>query len=245
MREDMNRVETQMESTGAAEESVLKARVGELTHDLEMSIFCMASLAESREAAAGYHVRRTREYVALLADALQGEAGFEDYLTSQRIELLKMAAPLHDIGKVAIADRILLKKGPLNRTEWEEMKRHTTYGRDALLRAEQDFGTSSFLEMARVIAYSHHERWDGKGYPEAKIGEEIPPAGRIMALADVYDALISRRVYKGACSHREAVEKISRERGAHFDPVVVDAFLQREQAFLAVARRFADADTAV
>jgi len=241
----MNMDKGQMEITGGAAEPELEARVRELTHDLEMSIFCMASLAESREATAGYHVRRTREYVALLAEELQGQAGFDDDLTPQRIELLKMAAPLHDIGKVAISDRILLKKGPLNRTEWEEMKRHTTYGRDALLRAEQDFGTSSFLAMARLIAYSHHERWDGKGYPEALLGEAIPVAGRIMALADVYDALISRRVYKSACSHKEAVEKIRRERGAHFDPAVVDAFLQREQDFLTVARRFPDADTAV
>ncbi len=241
----MNSDEGRAESGTLECDGQIGTQVRELTHDLETAIFCMASLAESRETAGGYHVRRVREYVVLLAGVLKQAPGFDDYLTPRRIQQLRLAAPLHDIGKVAIPDRILLKKGPLNRTEWEEMKRHTLYGRDALSQAEQDFGGSGFLEMAKLIAYSHHERWDGKGYPEAIPGTLIPMAGRIMALADVYDALISRRVYRGPCSHGEAVEKIRRERGAHFDPAVVDAFLQQEQAFLAVARRFADPDTRV
>ena len=211
-----------------------------LRHDLEAAIHGMVSLAEHREAGGGGHIRRIGEYAMLLARALSGRPPYDHWLTPRRIELLRLAAPLHDIGKMAIPDRILLKGGPLNRTEWEEMKRHTQYGRDALQRAEAAFGGSDFLEVARIIAYTHHERWDGRGYPEGLVAEEIPVPGQIMALADVYDALISVRVYRSAVSHREAVDRIRRERGAHFAPAVVDAFLEQEAAFQEVVQRFSD-----
>jgi len=226
-------------------EELVQERTRELNHSLDMAIYCMASLAETRDTETGYHVRRTQEYVRILAEKLQEHAEFSEYLTVQRIELMYKASPLHDIGKVAIPDHILLKQGPLNRTEWDEMKRHTVYGRSALDQAEREFGPSEFLQLARTIAYSHHERWDGKGYPEALLGEEIPIPGRIMALADVYDTLISKRVYKSACSHQEAVEKIRAERGAHFDPQVADAFLACKEMFLEVARRYGDEYTSV
>ena len=226
-------------------EALVQERTRELNHSLDMAIYCMASLAETRDTETGYHVRRTQEYVKILAEKLQEHADFSEYLTARRIELIYKAAPLHDIGKVAIPDRILLKQGPLNRTEWEEMKRHTIYGRDALDHAEREFGPSEFLQLARTIAYSHHERWDGKGYPEAQLSKEIPIPGRIMALADVYDALISKKVYKSACSHQDAVEKIRAERGTHFDPRIVDAFLACEGMFLEVAHRYGDEYTSV
>ncbi len=226
--------------TGCATDVSVEERARVLAHDLEAAIHCVASLVKGREIGRGQHVRRIQEYAGLLAEALADVEFYRDYLTPRRIRLLRLVAPLHDIGKVAIPDRILLKGGPLNRTEWEEMKRHTHYGRDAMERAERDFGGSEFLEMARLVAYTHHERWDGRGYPEGLLGEEIPVPGRIMALADVYDALVSERVYRGAVSHREAVDRIRRERGAHFAPEVVDAFLEREEAFREVIERLPD-----
>ncbi len=217
----------------------------ELSRRLDLTIYCMASLAEARDRSTVNHVRRIQNYVRILADKLQCNPKFSPSLSAEAIELLYRAAPLHDIGKIAIPERILLKQGPLNRSEWEEMKRHTIYGRDALVRTEQEFGPEPFLEIARDIAYTHHERWDGQGYPEGLVGEEIPIAGRLMALADVYDALISQRVYKSAYPHNEAVEKIRKERGTHFDPEVVDAFVDKESAFFEVASRFGDEYTSV
>ena len=220
-------------------------QVVELSRTLDLTIYCMASLAEARDRSTVNHVRRTQNYVRILAEKLRTHPDYGPSLTEDEIELLFRAAPLHDIGKIAIPERILLKQGPLNRNEWEEMKRHTIYGRDALLRTEQEFGAEPFLERARDIAYTHHERWDGQGYPEGLLSKEIPISGRLMALADVYDALISTRVYKIAYPHEEAVEKIRKERGSHFDPEVVDAFVDTESAFREVASRFGDEYTSV
>jgi response regulator RpfG family c-di-GMP phosphodiesterase len=151
------------------------------------------------------------------------------------------SAPLHDIGKVGVADRILLKPDKLTDEEFAEMKKHPTLGRDALLRAEQMLGsTSSFLQLAREIAYSHHEKWDGTGYPDGVQGDAIPLPGRIMAIADVYDALISKRCYKPAFSHEKAVEIICEGRGKHFDPDLVDAFVACADEFREIASRFKD-----
>lgn len=241
----MNQITAELRSENSQPdlEQLVRERTREFDHSLDMAVYCMASLAETRETGNGYHIRRTQEYVRILAQRLSREPEFSDYLSSTRIDLMCRACPLHDIGKVAIPDRILLKQGPLNRTEWEEMKRHTIYGRDAIDRTQKEFGSSEFLRMVGEIAYTHHERWDGRGYPAALAGPEIPIPGRIMALADVYDALVSKRVYKSAYSHREAVEKIRAERGTQFDPQVVDAFLSSEGEFRDTLARYPDPDS--
>jgi putative two-component system response regulator len=156
--------------------------------------------------------------------------------------LLCKSAPLHDIGKVAVRDGILLKPAPLTEPEMAEMKRHTLYGRDAIMACEERLGTESFLRLAREIAYTHHERWDGTGYPQGLKAEQIPICGRLMALADVYDALISKRVYKAPVPHTQAVTTIAEGRAMHFDPDLVAAFLELREEFRSVALRFADHD---
>jgi putative two-component system response regulator len=155
--------------------------------------------------------------------------------------LLYKSAPLHDIGKVGVPDRILLKPGKLNADEFEIMKTHTTLGRDAILNAEKEMGVQvEFLTFAKEIAYSHQEKWDGSGYPQGLRGTQIPISARLMAVADVYDALISRRVYKEPMPHEQAVAIIEQTRGKHFDPDVVDAFLEIQDAFNAIAIAFSD-----
>ncbi len=157
--------------------------------------------------------------------------------------MLFKSAPLHDIGKVGIPDAILLKPGRLSPEEFEIMKTHTTLGRQAIEHAEQLLGMQvDFLSMSKDIAQSHQEKWDGSGYPQQLAGDAIPLSARLMALADVYDALISRRIYKPAMSHAQAAEIIVAGRGQHFDPDVVDAFLAIQDEFQAIARRFSDAE---
>jgi putative two-component system response regulator len=182
--------------------------------------------------------------VRVLADRLRDHPRFEEVLTEEHVDLLYKSAPLHDIGKVGVPDSILLKPGRLTEEEFEVMKLHTIYGRDAIRAAEgklEDLPSQSFLRFAREIAYSHQEKWDGTGYPEGLSGDDIPFSARLMALADVYDALISRRVYKPAFTHEEAVRIIGEGRGSHFDPDLVDAFLEAEQEFREIAQQYADA----
>ncbi|MBN4065478.1 HD domain-containing protein, partial [Desulfocapsa sp. AH-315-G09] len=189
----------------------------------------MAVLAETRDNETGKHIMRTQHYVRVLAEQLIKAGKYRDYLDAARINLLFKSAPLHDIGKVGIADSILLKPGKLTEEEFAVMKKHTSYGRDAIVKAEQEIGVGSsttFLTMAREIAYTHHEKWNGQGYPEGICGDAIPLSGRLMAVADVYDALISKRVYKEAFSHEKAVAIIIDGRGEHFDPELVDAFIE-------------------
>ena len=177
----------------------VKERTRELTLTQDVTILSLASLAETRDNETGGHIRRTQNYVRLLAEELITHPKFVGVLDDNTVNLLYKSAPLHDIGKVGVPDRILLKPGKLTDDEFEEMRKHTTLGRDAILNAEKGFGEnieSSFLSYAREIAYTHHEKWDGSGYPTGISGENIPVSGRLMALADVYDALISKRVYK-------------------------------------------------
>ncbi|MCP4694711.1 MAG: HD domain-containing protein, partial [Desulfobacterales bacterium] len=188
----------------------------------------------------GGHIKRTQEYVMVLAKQLQKRPGFENQLDNEYIELLYYCAPLHDIGKVGVQDKILLKPGKLNDEEYEEMKKHTVYGRDAIMSAEENLGEKAFFHVARNVVYAHHEKWDGSGYPEHLKGEEIPLFGRIMAVADVYDALISKRVYKPPMSHTKAVQIIVADKGEYFDPDIVDAFLEVEDRFLEIARKYLD-----
>jgi putative two-component system response regulator len=161
-------------------------------------------------------------------------------LTDEVIDLLYKSAPLHDIGKVGVADSILLKPGKLTDEEFAEMKNHTIYGRNALKIAEEKLGNNSFMKYARRIAYTHHEKWDGSGYPNGLKGEEIPVSGRLMAIADVYDALISKRVYKQPFSHAKAMDIITKDSGTHFDPEMVENLLAIEDEFLQIASSLAD-----
>jgi putative two-component system response regulator len=222
-------------------EDEVRRRTRELSSIQDVTIMAMSSLAETRDNETGNHIRRTQNYVKALALQLQPHPRFSSYLSAEQIELLYKSAPLHDIGKVGIPDSILLKPGRLDPAEFEIMKTHTTLGRDAILAAENLLDSpNSFLQCAREIALSHQEKWDGSGYPEGLQGDAIPISARLMALADVYDALISRRVYKAPMSHEQAFKIITDGRGTHFDPDIVDAFLAIAEDFRAIERRFSD-----
>ncbi|MES2261546.1 MAG: HD domain-containing phosphohydrolase [Pseudomonadota bacterium] len=213
----------------------------ELTQMVDAVIWAMASLAETRDYETANHIHRVQRYVAALARQLLGHKRFADELSEHTISLLYKAAPLHDIGKVGIPDAILLKPGRLTAEEFEQMKLHTVYGRDAIADVERHLGfTNTFLRYAREIAYSHQEKFDGSGYPQGLSGDAIPVSARLMAVADVYDALISRRVYKPAFTHETAIELIRQGSGEHFDPDVVDAMLMAEDQFMAIAAQFQD-----
>jgi adenylate cyclase len=217
-----------------------RERAHELAMIQEATIESMSSLVETRDPETGGHIKRTQNYIRLLAEYLKNLPRFSAVLNDETIDLLCKSAPLHDIGKVGVSDKILLKPGKLTEQEFEEMKQHTIYGRDAILSAEKKLGKISFLRFAREIAYTHHERWDGSGYPEGLRGEQIPVAGRLMALVDSYDALTSKRVYKAQLSHEEAVQIIIEGKGSHFDPDVVDAFLKVKENFRQIALEYAD-----
>jgi putative two-component system response regulator len=211
----------------------------------DVTIMAMASLAETRDNETGNHIRRTQRYVRVLAEKLKSHGKFAAYLSDSMIEQLYKSAPLHDIGKVGIPDHILLKPGKLTAQEFEIMKTHTTLGRDAILAAEKLIDTpSTFLEIAREIAYGHQEKWDGSGYPQGLSGEQIPISARLMAVADVYDALISERPYKTPFTHEAAVELITKGANAHFDPDVVAAFVELAGEFKAIADELKDAAVA-
>ena len=201
----------------------------------------MASLAETRDNETGNHIRRTQNYVQALAIQLRDEGKFPENLSDKNIEILYKSAPLHDIGKVGIPDHILLKPGKLTPEEFEIMKTHAKLGGDAIMASEQLLESpDSFLQCAREIAYSHQEKWDGSGYPEGLKAEQIPVSARLMAIADVYDALISRRVYKEPMPHEKAVEIIRQGRGSHFDPEMLDTFLAIDTVFYSIAHRYSD-----
>jgi putative two-component system response regulator len=204
-----------------------------------LTIFSMAKLAESRDQETGAHLERIREYCRVVADSLSRQKRFRDQMDGDYVQLIYMTSPLHDIGKVGIPDRILLKTGPLSREEFEIMKQHTIVGSRTLEAAASAHPEARFLGMARDIARSHHERFDGSGYPDGLAGESIPLCGRIVALADVYDALTTKRVYKPAFRHEKARAIILQESGTHFDPDVVAAFLDNEDRFVEIRDQFA------
>ena len=220
----------------------LEAEIERRTRDIstmqEASIMAMGALAEMRDDDTGRHLQRAKLYIKELAEYLGQRKKFAAILTPDKINNIIISSPLHDIGKIGIPDEILLKPGPLTPEEYEVMKKHTVLGRDALLRAEKMMGgAENFLSCAREIAYSHHEKWDGSGYPQGLAGEEIPLAARLMAVVDAYDALTSERVYKKAVSHEKAVAIIKADSGSHFDPDVVDAFLALKERFREISRR--------
>ena len=218
-------------------------RTEELRISQEVTMVALASLAETRDNETGNHILRTQHYVLALATHLRDHARFSAALSEEVVDRVFKAAPLHDIGKVGIPDRILLKPGRLDADEFEIMKTHTTLGRDAIENAQRRVGVSvPLLEVAKEIALSHQEKWDGSGYPEGLAGEASPLSARLMAVADVYDALISRRVYKAPMSHEQAAAIIVAGAGQHFDPDISDAFVALEQQFRTISTRFDDQD---
>jgi putative two-component system response regulator len=224
-------------------ELVLRVKAGERLLSLEtrdLLIFALAKLAESRDMDTGAHLERVRTYSRLIAEQLSKMPKYRQYVNADFVRLIYLTSPLHDIGKVAVPDTVLLKPGPLTHEEFEIMKMHTVHGAATLDAALKEFPSARYLRMARDIAASHHEWFDGSGYPRGLAGEKIPLCGRIVALADVYDALTSRRVYKDAYSHEKAKAIVLQARGTHFDPDVVDAFLANEQKFCQVQKQLAD-----
>lgn len=221
-------------------EDAVKQRTIQLELTQEITFESMGTLAEYRDPETGGHIKRTKNYIRVLAEKLKNHPKFSAFLSRENIEKLYKSAPLHDIGKVGIPDHILLKPGKLTGEEFDIMKEHTIYGRDAFKHAEKKLGKNSFLHLALEMAESHQEKWDGSGYPNGWPGEQIPISGRLMAVADVYDALISKRIYKKALSHSIAVRIIQEGRGRHFDPDIVDAFMESTEDFRKIALRHAD-----
>lgn len=222
-------------------EEEVKKRIKELLSVQDITILTLASLAETRDTDTGNHLKRTQHYIKILALALKEHPKFKEYLSEDEIETLFRTAPLHDIGKVGIADKILLKPGILSDAEFEIMKTHTVLGKEAIEHAEEEAGAEAdFLKRAKEIAYCHHENYDGSGYPLGLRGEDIPVSARLMALADVYDALTSRRIYKEAMAHDKAVAIIKEESGFKFDPDIVDALLKSEDKFFEISKKYSD-----
>jgi len=238
----MKRVRDYLKDQNELLEAEVQRRTQEVVAVQEVTILAMASLAETRDNDTGNHIRRTQFYVKALAEKLRHHPRFSHFLdVDKTIDLLFQVAPLHDIGKVGIPDNILLKPGPFTEEEFEIMKTHCKLGRNSIVAAEQRLGVElPFLSFAKEVAYSHQEKWDGTGYPEGLSGDDIPISGRLMAIADVYDALISQRIYKEGMSHEKAVGIIVEGKASHFDPDVVDAFIEIIDEMVQIAKRYED-----
>ncbi len=244
------RVRTQLEAKqvrvwlndqNVALEAEVEWRMVENDLTQRVSIRALAHLAETRDPETGNHILRTQGYVQRMAEGLRLHPRFTTILNQHYIDLLTKSAPLHDIGKVGIPDNILQKPGPLTPQEWEIMKTHAKLGSDAIEQAEADIEKPlDFLVLAKEIAHWHHEKWNGSGYPDGLAGESIPISARLMAVADVFDALITKRVYKPAMSYLEAGDIIVEGRGKHFDPDMVDAFLAGFDDFVSIAKSYQD-----
>lgn len=238
----LKHVENELRSLNHNLDATVQERTQELALTQDVTILCLAGLAETRDPETGRHLDRTRHYVRALAEHLREHTRFSEHLSEQAIHRAFKSAPLHDIGKVGVPDAVLLKPGRLTPEEFEQIKVHPILGGDALRIAEGQLGFNSFLTMAKEIAYYHHERWDGRGYPYGLSGDDIPWSARLMALADVYDALTSKRPYKEPWTHDQARAEIVKNRGAQFDPDVVDAFIAVEHKFIEFARTYAEPD---
>jgi putative two-component system response regulator len=215
----------------------------ESTHAQRVALLAVATLAELRESDTESHLMRVQRYIKVLVEKLQSHPAFAATLTPEYVRVLWASALMYDMGTVGIPDRILLKPGRLSPDEVAIMRTHTSLGHDAIVRAEKTLGQPApLLAIAKELTLSHHEKWDGKGYPRGLSGTQIPVSARIVAVADVYDALISNKVYKQGIAHDAAVQVIFSERGAHFDPDVVDAFIEVSPEFAAIAARLADTD---
>jgi putative two-component system response regulator len=216
-------------------------RVEEIAAIQDVTIHVVTSLAETRDSETGNHIRRTQLYVKELAEKLSLHPNYAAVLTESEIKLIYKSAPLHDIGKIGIPDAILLKPGRFTPEEFEIMKSHTTLGYQTIKQAEQLLGVNvGFLRIAKEITLSHQEKWDGSGYPQGLAGNEIPLSARLMAVADVYDALISRRVYKGEVQHEEALDIMREGRGTHFDPDILDVFMDNHEIMKSIAIMLTD-----
>ncbi len=222
------------------EERRLKEKTRQQLATQEAMLETIANITETRDTETGGHIRRTQSYVKALAEHIRSNPAFSAIIDEAYIENLYLSAPLHDLGKVGVPDHILLKPARLTEEEFEEIKKHTQYGKRVIDAAQNKLGDTSFLRLAGEMAFSHHEQWDGNGYPEGLSGEKIPLSGRIMAIADVYDAIISWRPYKDSLSHEEAVAFILARRGSHFDPQLIDAFSEIHGTFKAIAGQFSD-----
>jgi putative two-component system response regulator len=225
------------------DELLVRLRTGERILSLEtreVAIFTMAKLAESRDPETGRHLERVQNYCRMLAEWFKLNGKGEYKVSTEFVEMVYHTSPLHDIGKVGIPDAILLKPGRLNDREFEVMKRHTTVGADALGAAVEQFPDADFLRIARDIAAAHHERFDGSGYPLGLVGQNIPLAARIVSLADVYDALTSKRVYKATYGHEISRAIIQEESGAQFDSEIVTAFLETEPEFVKIREQYSE-----
>lgn len=217
-------------------ELLARMKIGERILSIEtrdVAIFAMAKLAESRDPETGEHLERIRTYSQILAHDLAADPDFKEPMSPDFPRMIYLTSPLHDIGKVGIPDCVLLKPGRLSDREFDIMKTHTTIGASTLEAALKTYPGVSYLQVARNIALTHHERWDGSGYPRGLRGKNIPLCGRIVAVADVYDALTSKRVYKPAYTHDVAKSMILDEEGKHFDPQLIRAFRRCEEKFLA------------
>ncbi|MCD4831097.1 MAG: HD domain-containing protein [Anaerohalosphaeraceae bacterium] len=215
-------------------EQIVQQRTEQIQQTRDTAVFVLASLAESRDPETGEHLERIRSYCHILAEELRENSIYSEWIDDEFIENLYRSSPLHDIGKIGIPDSILLKPGTLSEREFSIMKQHSLIGAEALSKTTMNTSGENFLSMATEIAKYHHECFDGSGYPEGLRGKEIPLSARIVTLADVYDALTSSRVYKPAFKAEIAYLMIKEERGRHFDPVVVDAFLARIDDFLKI-----------
>ena len=235
MRMDRQQTDTQTKSDAEA-----RRRIHDLVRTREAVIFGLARLAESRDRATGDHLERIALFSSRLAAVLRRYPKYREVVTPSFIRLIGVSSSLHDVGKVGIEDSILLKPGKLTSAERKRMQDHPAIGADCLKMMEQRLGNSNFLQMAREITVCHHERWDGTGYPTGLAGEQIPLAARIVAIADVYDALSSRRVYKEAFDRKQCADKIAEESGKQFDPDLVKMFLEIEPAFWQIALQHRD-----
>lgn len=210
---------------------------------MAVTVFALASLAETRDSGTGNHILRVQHYVQTLAQRLQAHPRFAAVLTPTYINQLFQSAPLYDMGTLGIADRILLKPSRLTAAELAIMRTHTTLARDAIAHAEQALGyRAELLQILKELVYSHQEKWDGSGYPQGLTGEQIPLSARLMAIADVYDALISDRVYQAGVPHDHAVATIFQGHASQFDPDMVDAFIEIQDEFQAIAQRYPDTE---
>ncbi len=218
----------------------VKDRTAQVTRTQNVAVFSLAKLAESRDTETGEHLERMRAYAREIAIGLSRLPKYKEIIDEEFVHALYCSSPLHDIGKVGIPDRILLKPGKLTADEFDIMKNHSAIGGDTLRAADEEAGQDSFLAMGRDIAYYHHERWDGNGYPNGLKGEEIPLSARIVAVSDVYDALTSKRPYKEPMSHEKSRKIIVENSGSQFDPDIVRSFLDREQQILSIRKRARD-----
>lgn len=238
--EENRRFQTELSNEYLSEQ--VREKVREISKSQLAAIFAMSKLAESRDPETGEHLERMREYCKILSEQLSRMPKYRSIIDREFVDNIYAASPLHDIGKVGVDDRVLLKPGKLNAEEWEQMKLHPVIGAETLREVDRQHPGNSFIKTGIAIAEGHHEKWDGSGYPYGKAGEDIPLVARVLALGDVYDALTSKRCYKEAFSHEKSVSIILEGDGNHFDPDIVLAFRETEIEFQTVRDNFEDSD---